>query len=384
MLLVGFVGACGVNDGGLLATPPPGAGAPSQPVVPPAPPPAPVPPTVVPPPPGTTPPGPPLPTPPIDPVSPPPPAPGPGSGGPTVPPPPYPPVAPPPPVMPPPAPVPPNGSLPGECDPITRSLDISVVRPLPPTGDLTFDSDGFLVLAIGRDIVRLTRGGTSATLVNNALLPNRTIFGLRVVPDGSVFFTDSSTDNLIRYDPRGDRRTFSMNAPVQFVRGPTGRFYVTGINGELFALDVESGQSRVLARLGGSLRGLTFSPDYKTLYVAERESRTLRSFPVENDGGLDEPRIFARNLGQGIDGLTTDICGNVYVADQSGDPLLRVTPAGRVESLDIETSLSALAFGSGRQGWDERSLYAVSEERGGLYEIRIGVRGAHPLGPAQD
>jgi hypothetical protein len=42
--------------------------------------------------------------------------------------------------------------------------------------------------------------------------------------------------------------------------------------------------------------------------------------------------------------------------------------------------LSALAFGSGRQGWDERTLYGVSENRGGLYEIALGIRGA-PLRP---
>jgi hypothetical protein len=75
-------------------------------------------------------------------------------------------------------------------------------------------------------------------------------------------------------------------------------------------------------------------------------------------------------------------CGVAIVADREGAPLLRVTPAGRIETVtDLWAPVSALAFGSGRQGRDARSLYAVSEARGGVYEKELDVPGAPPLPP---
>jgi sugar lactone lactonase YvrE len=144
---------------------------------------------------------------------------------------------------------------------------------------------------------------------------------------------------------------------------------------------MESERTRVVERFNGSLRGITFSPDFKTLYVANRENASLHGMNVRPDGTVENARVITRNLGSSPDGLATDICGNIYVADRTGDPLVRVTPTGQVEEVvDMGTPLSSLAFGSGKQGWDERSLYAVSEGRAAVFEIRLGVRG--PLPPA--
>jgi hypothetical protein len=312
------------------------------------------------------------PAPPLQPVAPPAPVPpqAPGAVDP--------PAAPPPPMTG--VPTPP-GSVPPVCD-LDRPIRV-LQHNASPSGDLAFDRQGFMVLGVGRDIARLAKGGDPMPFIENALPPGRTIYGLRMLSDGSVFFTDNRTDILFRYDARGMRRTFTMNAPIQLAQTPGGDFFVTGSQGQLFRLDPQTGRSSVEARMDGTLRGLVFSPDYKTLYVTERESRTLRSLRVQPDGALDAPRIWARGLGQEAAGLATDICGNVYVADQSG-PLLRVTAAGRLETVTQVEGLSAIAFGSGRQGWDDRTLYGVSESRGGLYEIRIGVLGAPPLPIAAD
>jgi sugar lactone lactonase YvrE len=367
--------SCDVDDAGLgLATAPPPAGpvAPESTVRPPGtPPPA---PPVEGPPPSVAPPV--MPPPPVPPPAvPPPPASNPSidppaaTPAPGAMPPPAAPSTPPPPAAPPPV-------MPGECDVIEAPVRVTMAAPASPSGDLTFDDEGFLVLAQGRDIVRLARGEPVVRVLEDALQPGQQLYGLRVAADGSIFLTDNETDLLIRYDARGARRTFSMDRPVQFVGGPGGDLYVTGVGGELYRLDPQTGRTTVLARIPGGLSGLTFSPDQKVLYVGDRDGRILRRFEVRPGGTLAPPDILTRGLGRGSDGLATDICGNVYVADQSGDPLLRVSPAGRVEKVaDLPEPLSAIAFGSGRQGWDERSLYGVSETEGGLYEIRIGVRG---------
>jgi hypothetical protein len=275
-----------------------------------------------------------------------------------------------------PTPTPPAGPVPGECDITTRPVRFSA-QDATEGGDLTFDGEGYLVMADGRDLVRLARGNPPIPLVQNALRPGRSLFGVRVLEDGTVFVTDNSTDIVFRIDASGVRRMFTMDRPVQFVRGPGGGLYVTGIGGELFYLDMQTERSRVLTRVGGSLRGITFSPDYKTIYVSDRSNGSVLSLDLRADGSVGQSRVLTRNLGSAPDGLATDICGNVYVADRTGDALMRVTPAGRVETVvDVGSPLSGLAFGSGKQGWDDHALYAVSESRGRLYEIRLGVRGA--------
>jgi hypothetical protein len=38
----------------------------------------------------------------------------------------------------------------------------------------------------------------------------------------------------------------------------------------------------------------------------------------------------------------------------------------------------ALAFGSGKHGWSETSLFALDHDQGSLYEIPVGFKGAPP------
>jgi hypothetical protein len=276
----------------------------------------------------------------------------------------------------------PAGAVPGECDTIPRPVRFTM-QPATESGDLTFDGDGFLVLPAERNIMRLTKGGAATTLVANALGVGRIVYGLRVLADGALAMTDDRSDFLTRFDSGGARREITMDAPLQFATGPGGMLYVTGDAGDLFLVDPVAGRTTVIGRSTGTLRGITFSPDFKTLYVVDRRSSSLLSFKLRPDGTVDPPTTWATDVGESPDGLATDICGNVYVADSSGDPLVRVLVNGRRVETIMELDgarLSALAFGSGRQGWDERTLYGVSESRGGLYEIPLGIRGA-PLRP---
>jgi hypothetical protein len=287
------------------------------------------------------------------------------------------PIEPTPPVSPPPV------SGPADCALGDEPVRVSM-RSATPSGDLAFDAEGYLVLVEGRHIARMAKGEAPVPFIRNALATGRSLFGMCVGAEGSVYFTDSQSDTLFRSDGAGATRSFPLDRPIEMVQGPTGNIYITTLQGELFSLDPQSGQSTVAARVTGSLRGLTFSPDHRILYVAERDGRTLRSFEVRPDGTLGPMRMFARGLGAGLDGLAVDACGNVYVADREGGPLVRVTPAGQIQTVtESDGPLSALAFGSGRQGWDARSLYAVSEGRGGLYEIKLDVPGPPPL-PGSD
>lgn len=72
--------------------------------------------------------------------------------------------------------------------------------------------------------------------------------------------------------------------------------------------------------------GLAFSPDYKTLYVAnsQKENAIWKAYPVRADGSLDEGRTFADATklykdGDGVpDGLKVDVHGNVWATGPGG------------------------------------------------------------------
>jgi hypothetical protein len=290
-----------------------------------------------------------------------------------------------------PPPTPDAGTPPADTAPpvAAECLDSSLRQPVQfttqrgtPGGDLTFDSNGFMVSLDGRDIVRTARGGRPEMVLANVLPPfsRGGVDGLGMLPDGTVVVADTNGDSLVLSNgPRNQRRSVDINAPGKFLLAPNGNLFITGAqNGELFSVDPATGRSTVIAMTDGRLRGLTYSLDFKTLYMSDSKNRVLLSAKVRPDGTVEPPQVWIRNTGVFPDGMATDICGNVYVSDDSGGPLLRVTPAGKVEMVSAldHNDVAGLAFGSGKQGWDDHTLYAVSDHQGLIYEIKLGIRGA--------
>jgi hypothetical protein len=296
-----------------------------------------------------------------------------------------------------PPPAPSGTPVPPASDPpppptATPTVDCSLKQPVTfvsqrssQSADLAFDADGFLVMANGRDVERLASGGNPEMLVRNALTFSHVVDGLGVLPGGDVLVADSQTDSLFRFTPgsnnggnNNQRRSINVQSPAKFALGPGGALWVTSTDGELFRVDLASGRATSVAKTDGNLRGLTFSPDFKTIYVSDDRAQVLMSGQIQADGTVANFRAFSGRLGQFPDGLATDICGNVYVADRFGGPLVRVTPTGKTEMVSPvnRAPLYGIAFGSGKQGWSDTSLYAVSSDRGDLFEIKLGFKSA--------
>jgi sugar lactone lactonase YvrE len=296
--------------------------------------------------------------------------------------------------MPPPAPPPDAAPPPDMAPPVAAEcVDNALKQPIgfdvtrgQPGGDLTFDSSGFMVSLDGRDIVRMARGARPDLLVNNAVPPfNRSVDGLGVLADGTVVITDTNGNSLMfSNNMRNTRREIDLSGPGKFLVGPNGNLLVAGAQGgEIYSVEPGNARVTVLARVDARFRGLTYSLDYKTIYLSDSKNGALHSAKLRADGTVEPPQVWVRGLGVFPDGVTTDICGNVYVSDRNGGPLLRVTPAGKLETVTTlnRNEVSGLAFGSGKQGWDDHTLYGVSERQGQIYEIRLGVRGLPPPPP---
>jgi hypothetical protein len=279
---------------------------------------------------------------------------------------------------------PPINSRPAACDePAKLPLPVAFRRDVPDSDDFTFDHDGYFLARAGRDIARLAYGGQPEMVVRNVVGERNTIDSLRVLPSGAIVIADYTGDAITRIELSGDRRKVaSLHSPNKLTMGPNGRLYIVGIEGDIYMVDMLSGNNRLIGRVDGRLRGLTFSVDYQTLYVSDARNNVLHSLQLHEDGTADMPRVFARGLGGGPDGLATDACGNIYVADHGSNGLRRVSPKGAVEVIaNLPAPTSSVGFGSGRQGWDAKTLYTVSVERGGTAEIKLGLPAAPPPPP---
>ncbi|MGE4242987.1 SMP-30/gluconolactonase/LRE family protein [Ramlibacter sp.] len=152
--------------------------------------------------------------------------------------------------------------------------------------------------------------------------------------------------------------------------------------GGLYRLAPDGGLE-VLARGYGLTNGPCFSPDGRTLYVADSSLgvRTIRAYDYAPDRPLSGERVFAQteSLGAGPDGAAVDEQGFLWSALPRIGQLARFAPDGRLERLVKmpATHPTSLCFG----GPDLDRLYVTSISRstnltgtlpddGGLWEVR--------------
>ena len=121
--------------------------------------------------------------------------------------------------------------------------------------------------------------------------------------------------------------------------------------------------------------GIAFSPDEKTLYVAQSDGKAplLMAYDVQEDGGIANGRVFfdAMELSkkqQGApDGLKIDKAGNLFATGPGG--VLVITPAGKhLGTISTGERIANCAFGD-----DGKTLYMTSD--GLLARIRLNTTG---------
>jgi gluconolactonase len=165
--------------------------------------------------------------------------------------------------------------------------------------------------------------------------------GLTHDRQGQLFVCEGGGRRVARYDPDGQRVTLvdrfegkRLNSPNDIVVDGQGRVWFTDPcygdrdqmeldHDSVYRLDPRANGTYTITRVTFDTtrpNGLVFSPDERTLYVAESPpapdgTRQLRAYPVDDDGSLGEPRIL-HDFGphRGIDGMRVDSEGNVVAA----------------------------------------------------------------------
>jgi gluconolactonase len=134
--------------------------------------------------------------------------------------------------------------------------------------------------------------------------------------------------------------------------------------------------------LGGFPNGITFSPDERYLYVNAGFDKMMR-YEVAADGTLANGTVFFEGGGGIVDGMKTDVNGNLYSTGGAGPGEVRITspdgdPLGRLHLPVVDTEprpqicATNVAFGDP----DGRGLYITACEY--LYRIRLRTAGPRP------
>jgi gluconolactonase len=220
--------------------------------------------------------------------------------------------------------------------------------------------------------------------------PNGMVMG----PDGSVMLTQHGNRRIARIAPDGQITTLvdrfegkRLNSPNDLVYAPDGALYFTDPPFGLPKVNDDPGKelpfNGVYRLSGGTLQavirdialpnGIAFSPDYKTLYVANSEAnrRLWMRYDVNADGSVSNGRVFAdatSSKDEGVpDGLKVDSAGNVYAAGPGGVWVFSAagTHLGTIKTPETPANCA--------WGDDGKTLYITAVT--GLYKVRTKIPG---------
>ena len=202
--------------------------------------------------------------------------------------------------------------------------------------------------------------------------------GIRFGLGKEMFVADYTGHNILTVS--GATRTLKifshddrMNQPNDLAVGPDGTLYASDPNwsrntGQLWRIGLDGRTTRLAVDMG-TTNGIEVSPDGKTLYVGESEQRLIWSFRINNNGSLSEKQIFMRFSEHGLDGMRSDVDGNLYITRYGAGTVLKVSPRGDIlREIDVLGSRpSNLCLG----GLDGQTVYVTEVEHRRLIRFHV-------------
>jgi sugar lactone lactonase YvrE len=261
-------------------------------------------------------------------------------------------------------------------------------RQATPSGEFTFGIEGPAVDAAGDlFVVNFQRAGTigkwtpgtaKSTLFTS--LPEGSIGNsIRFDPSGRMFIADYKKHNIFVVEPGSAKpveyfRSDEFNQPNDMTIAANGTIYASDPHwkrrdGQVWRIARSadgkvSGRKMVSARAMSTTNGIDLSPDEKTLYVGESNSREIWAYQIDGVN-LVSPRLVRRFPDHDIDGIRTDVDGRLYAARMLKGSVVVMEADGRIlrEIQLTAAEPSNLAFG----GTDGRTVY-VTQRKGGYIE----------------
>lgn len=201
--------------------------------------------------------------------------------------------------------------------------------------------------------------------------------GIRFGKHGMMYLADYTGHNILKLDPNTKEVSVfahddRLNQPNDVAITSANRIYASDPDwanekGSLWMVDKDG--FHLLFEDMGTTNGVEVSPDEKTLYVNESLQRNLWSFSINEDGSLSNKQLLYQFKDFGLDGMRTDVEGNIYIARYDKGTVVKISPKGELlEEITLKGKKPTnVAFGDK----DGRTIYVTLQDRGFIEEFRV-------------
>ncbi|WP_286104561.1 SMP-30/gluconolactonase/LRE family protein [Arenibacter sp. M-2] len=195
--------------------------------------------------------------------------------------------------------------------------------------------------------------------------------GIRFNSKGQMFIADYTKHNILKVDMGTKEITVfahndAMNQPndiaimdndILFASDPDWK----NSKGQIWKIDPD-GTVTLLEGDMGTTNGIEVSPDNKILYVNESVQRNVWAYDLSPSGEISNKRLLIKFEDFGMDGMRTDIKGNLYITRHGKGTVVIVSPDGKMlKEIDLKGKTpSNIAFG----GNDGTKAFVTLQDNG--------------------
>ena len=257
-----------------------------------------------------------------------------------------------------------------------KTLATGIVSPEGPAVDRA--GNVFLVSRWTGRVVRVDPSGQVSDLVQTGGKPQ----SVALLESGDLLLADARNHALQRISPTGKVTTVAASVrgapflgPNDLVVADKGVVYMTdpGLDmeapGQIVRIEIDSGQTVVVAEGFRFPNGVTITADGRFLFVSESVTHRILRFEVKEQGrSLGPPECFYQFADHHPDGIAFDADGNLLVAMCGGGTLEVISPRG-VLVASIATggrNTTNCVFG----GDDFQTLYVTEDDQQALLMTR--------------
>ena len=202
--------------------------------------------------------------------------------------------------------------------------------------------------------------------------------GIRFGAQREMYVADYVGHNVFKVQPKSRAITIyshnpNMNQPNDLAMAPDGVLYASDPNwtegsGQIWRIGLDGNATRLVSDIG-TTNGIEVSPDGRTLYVGGSDERVIWAFDIDVDGTISGQRIVIRFADHGLDGLRSDVDGNLYVTRYGAGTVVKVSPSGRIlQEIDV---LGARPSNICLGGLDGRTAYVTEVEHRRFVQFRV-------------
>lgn len=198
--------------------------------------------------------------------------------------------------------------------------------------------------------------------------------GIRFDRDGFMYVADYTGHKILKIDPKTHAisvhaHSDRMNQPNDIAIAKSGAIYASDPKwadntGNLWLI-APGGTVTLLEADMGTTNGVEVSADEQHLYVNESVQRKVWKYDIHNTtGAVSNKRLLIEFPDHGLDGMRSDVQGNLYIARYGAGEVAVVSPQGTLlRRIKLKGHKPTnVAFG----GADGKTVYVTLQDRGAI------------------